>query len=1335
MRFIRQNLAVALAVLLMLPARPVLADNNLVSENIAAESAKAETTETEDKSQTIAETAATIAETVAETVVETAEIVEETAAAETTEEETADTEEAEEIEEAEETETTAAEIAETIAETVAAIAETWKAETETDDSTRETDDSISDGKIEDWDNYAIATPNNAVKHKVAEAAGDEVKFNTGNHVWRVVSYEDFWENEIGDGCFEEDGSYTIHIPEENPFFPYEVQFIYKGKTINEWFMTPDDSVEVGGHTFYVSAHFDDSVVTQMSLKVAGETVVVYPEEKRFTDDGDGTAALSLLPLEERKLTVDLKGYTPIELSMVSISSLFSGNIQSTDKVLWKYRDEEDYQVGVSDGVIDLSRDTHKKDTVVWQMIVGDDDQLASGNIRYFVTVNVTKCNNWLIPTVYTQDQAGNRKKVKIGKSEYTTSDAYILSHGLDIYAQGMEAGTEYLGLKVNTDVFSNTHYDKLKVYNGTQIYNAELAYQFEQEGGNSFYDFTEQVFAEDMTEMNAGISPGFTISMAAFDSSGEVIGFQLVNILIWQEGGVYPSGFYVNNGNTRTSLELIEQISTKDEWDYEWFIYEENTEEAGYMVFTYKENGIEDISAVTAAYAGQYSSIKEAEAAGAENIKDILFDQSDKGGYKADFSNGVNFSVFIGNDSSDQIDYHLGVRTETKVSKDSLLSFTGLKDKDGKFVNCYVVDSEEDYYAEYSYITILAEEGTDLLSLAPVFQSQKGTRVYTSGSSSSEKSGESYHDFSDGAVQYMVSDEKGEISKNYWLQVVTPVKGQGKLYINSLAAKEAETKTGADGSITSIREMFINYNYDNQHDILLMNIGTEPIANLKVEVDSQQVKLDSYWTLNGDYELAGASTVSRKEGVEYGQLPNMAKVRLLKKNVIGSEEISGTLTLKSGNKVLMVLTLTGMIGSPEITDWKISDGVKYVPYGTMISNNNKYSWNEVTYRLTGGKLPKGMTLKPNGELYGVPTESGEFGFSVSMENSYSGFASCESYLTLTITENTDANVDAATDKGYELTQRVPDITMSAVGDYTMVSNGDYEEFVDVFLDGEKLVKGTDYTSEAGSTRITIRSQTLKRSNKTGVHTLGIEFRMKGTKILKRAAQNFRIKDTGSSGSSGSGSGSSGGGGSSGSIRRSSASWIYKDPKKGYVHMITGIITDSKSGYSHWQQDETGWKLIYADGTPASGYMTELKKGEHAEQVIWEKVNGSWYAFGADGYLKSGWVYDYRLGRWYVLSVDTGMLNGWYKDPVDNHTYYLDPSEGGMSTGWREIDRKWYYFNTTVTEPSWEFNKETKKWQYNTKSKSKPYGAMLRNEKTPDGYRVNADGTWDGEEKQ
>ena len=31
------------------------------------------------------------------------------------------------------------------------------------------------------------------------------------------------------------------------------------------------------------------------------------------------------------------------------------------------------------------------------------------------------------------------------------------------------------------------------------------------------------------------------------------------------------------------------------------------------------------------------------------------------------------------------------------------------------------------------------------------------------------------------------------------------------------------------------------------------------------------------------------------------------------------------------------------------------------------------------------------------------------------------------------------------------------------------------------------------------------------------------------------------------------------------------------------------------------------------------------------------------------------------------------------------------------------------------------------------AKAKPFGAMYRNEMTPDGYFVNADGVWDGKE--
>jgi len=56
--------------------------------------------------------------------------------------------------------------------------------------------------------------------------------------------------------FEEDGSFDIWL-EDNAFFPYEVQFTYGGETWSEWFMTPDDTVEVGGHTFTVTSNVTD----------------------------------------------------------------------------------------------------------------------------------------------------------------------------------------------------------------------------------------------------------------------------------------------------------------------------------------------------------------------------------------------------------------------------------------------------------------------------------------------------------------------------------------------------------------------------------------------------------------------------------------------------------------------------------------------------------------------------------------------------------------------------------------------------------------------------------------------------------------------------------------------------------------------------------------------------------------------------------------------------------------------------------------------------------------------------------------------------------------------
>ncbi|MCI8516201.1 MAG: hypothetical protein HFG75_04935 [Hungatella sp.] len=334
-------------------------------------------------------------------------------------------------------------------------------------------------------------------------------------------------------------------------------------------------------------------------------------------------------------------------------------------------------------------------------------------------------------------------------------------------------------------------------------------------------------------------------------------------------------------------------------------------------------------------------------------------------------------------------------------------------------------------------------------------------------------------------------------------------------------------------------------------------------------------------------------------------------------------------------------------------------------------------------------------------------------------------------------------MESATDQGYELTRRVPDISLDSNEDHLMISEGIYEEFENLFLDGAKLERDVDYRAESGSTRITVRSQTLKGSNASGTHTLGMEFRTKDTGELKRAAQNYKVTgenddDDDSQGGSGdtSNGGNSGGGGGSSSAGRTSAgsSMITRDPKKGYVHSSNGIITGEEAGYSRWLLEDGFWKLIYADGTMAAGYRNEEEPGTVTEQVLWEKINGSWYPFGADGRLKSGWVYDYQLGSWYLSSIDSGMQTGWYTDPQDRQTYYMEPETGRLAAGWRQIDGSWYYLNGVSAKPVWVFDPISGNWNYNGASGSKPYGALYRDGRTPDGFQVDAQGVWDGSAK-
>ena len=65
----------------------------------------------------------------------------------------------------------------------------------------------------------------------------------------------------------------------------------------------------------------------------------------------------------------------------------------------------------------------------------------------------------------------------------------------------------------------------------------------------------------------------------------------------------------------------------------------------------------------------------------------------------------------------------------------------------------------------------------------------------------------------------------------------------------------------------------------------------------------------------------------------------------------------------------------------------------------------------------------------------------------------------------------------------------------------------------------------------------------------------------------------------------------------------------------------------------------------------------------------------------------------------------------------------------MHTGWLYVGEHWYFLNNQNSESTWSYNQAESKWEYKGNANVKPIGAMYRNERTPDGYQVNADGVW------
>ena len=316
----------------------------------------------------------------------------------------------------------------------------------------------------------------------------------------------------------------------------------------------------------------------------------------------------------------------------------------------------------------------------------------------------------------------------------------------------------------------------------------------------------------------------------------------------------------------------------------------------------------------------------------------------------------------------------------------------------------------------------------------------------------------------------------------------------------------------------------------------------------------------------------------------------------------------GTVVTELPQNLDYSVLLTRDVAAPEITtttaDLNMEDviRVQYVPYSYTMETSNQDPENTVTFSIEKGDLPEGLMIYPaTGEIYGVPMEVGEFPLTIKATFSNEQYLPSYAEITLTVLENTAENIAKATEPGYEITQPVTDLSLEGMdeeGTQTLVSQGEFAQFKDVYLDGRKLIRDVEYTAVEGSTRITIKNQTLGNAG-VGTHTLGIEFRTEeGT--LKRAAQNYTVSKTsagsGSTGQPGGSQSSSGGSGNqSGSQSGAAASTGSGNSNNSASTQATAVETQMteiiytvQPGDSLWKiaakyrRQGVTWQRIYAD---------------------------------------------------------------------------------------------------------------------------------------------------------
>lgn len=882
------------------------------------------------------------------------------------------------------------------------------------------------------------------------------------------------------------------------------------------------------------------------------------------------AHASMLPLKEVKAYLVLNGKADDEIAAMNLDEVLGmlvdsdGNpikISSDATTVWRYvKSEEDgleeyrqYNIGQNE-TIDLSIESGIKAYTV-ELIIGSTNQLDDSNIRYIIKVYVTNTIQEEIGyELYLQDVNGSRSKVT---PERTTSA--INTQLFEITANEWsvpepESESQYY---LNISSLANEHPNvRTEVYhfwdyafssvNATPITSTVLHQNMQQKGSG--------------LPINYGSANAEMLALVYFDRNEQVIGQSFISFAAVKDTSYIEANLYQKDNGEYTDIVMLDAdhigfdnidsifagagvhelcLMLKEGYSVDSDIYcVLNAHGSAY--------GDDANSYISKAVVGHYDTLDSA--IDCEDIKEQLI-PTDKAsstrGYKADYNyknGGAPFTIFFEDGSVWKV-LVLAMEYEPKYDENYFKPFTekpiigeadpwfrvqGAENISGKKYDTYVVENGKninmDTYYGYGYQTIFINDANaDLSNIKPDFWYANTDRVYAVSKDSGNRVDENHtRNFNNENQQYtgIIIDNGKENERNYWVTFKKLNNNGPELYVYG----------------PNEREVILDEYFEFKHDILIANIGNAPLKDINVELlDAENVKLDPYWNVggNGNDTLAAFTTTS--SNTKYGELPNLAKIRLLPD---GEGEVKGTLKITAQGQKPVLITLNGKAQNPEIITEKLSDAVKYVPYQQIVATNNMHDWITTQFSVVDGTLPDGVTLNSDtGEIYGVPTVpdgTENVTYKVTVEANYfvdgrdGYFEPSRKEFTLTVKPNTDENVYLASDinDGYSIKQHIGTQTgqysfeLETIEDTVFTSNGEYGEFVALYLNGEKLVEGVDYDSESGSTKITIKSQTM--DNKTKLddnNTIAMEFREdtngdgKGDSgaDMHRTSQNFNRK--------------------------------------------------------------------------------------------------------------------------------------------------------------------------------------------------------------------------------